>query len=138
MSENIASSTWFGARPSLSQTRSYSLSVRPSASASLSEGADKAHRPEDQQAVVGAGEGVHGVLGVGHEPEDVARLVADAGDVVQRPVVVPRVAQDDLIGDRVEGGGVVAAGRVLDRDREPLAGGRLARERRVGVDDLEL
>src|SRR5689334_5336152 len=105
MSENIASSTWFGARPSLSQTSSYSGSVSPRAMASLSDGsADKAHRPEDQQAVVGTRERVDGVLGVGHEPEDVARLVADAGDVVERAVVVGRVAQHDLVGDPVEVG----------------------------------
>src|SRR4051795_8623896 len=108
MSENMASSTWLGARPSLSQTRAYSASVRPSATASSSDGADKAHRAEDQQAVVGAGERVDGVLGVGHEPEDVARLVAHAGDVVGRAVVVGRVAQHDLVGDRVEVGRVVA------------------------------
>src|ERR1700755_2608363 len=107
MSENIASSTWFGARPSLSRTSAYSLSVSPSARASSSVGADKAHRPEDQQAVVGARERVDGVLGMGHEPEDVARLVADARDVPGRPVVVRGVAEDDLVGDRVEVGRVV-------------------------------
>src|SRR5690349_8067622 len=136
MSENIASSTWLGARPSLSQTRAYSGSVRPSARASLSVGADKAHRPEDQQSVVGSRERVDGVLGVGHEPEDVARLVADTGDVARRAVVVLGVAQNDLVGDGVEVGRVVAAGRVLDRNREVLALTRLARERGVGGDDL--
>src|SRR4051794_24461125 len=140
MSENIASSTWLGARPSLSQTSSYSSAVSPSAIASLSKGSvsDKAHRAEDQEAVVGTGQGVDRVLGVRHEAEDVAGLVADAGDVLHRAVVVVGVAEHDLVGDRVEVGGVVAAGRVLDRDRQLLARPRLARERRLGVDDLEV
>src|SRR4051812_47224536 len=120
MSENIASSTWLGARPSLSQTSVYSASVRPSAMASLSPGWDKAHRAEDQQPVVGPGERVDRVLGVGHEPEDVARLVADPGDVARGAVVVGRVAEHDLVVDRVEVRRVVAARRVLDRDRELL------------------
>src|SRR4051794_37749183 len=107
MSENIASSTWLGVRPSLSQTRAYSSGVSPSATASSSVGEDTRHRAEDHEAVVRAGERIHGVLGMGHEPEDVARLVADAGDVARRAVVVARVAEHDLVGDRVEVGRVV-------------------------------
>src|SRR3954453_9142185 len=139
MSENIASSTWLGSRPSLSQTRRYSSAVRPRATASSSVGKSccTRHRLEDRQAVGGAGERVDRVLGVRHEPEDVARLVAHAGDVALRAVVIGRVAQDDLVGDRVEVGVVVEAGRVLDGDRQALPDRRLARERRVGVDDLE-
>src|SRR3954451_17309946 len=100
MSENMASSTWLGARPSLSQTRTYSLSVSPRAIASSSDGADKAHRAEDQEAVVRPRQRVDRVLGMGHEPEDVARLVADAGDAARRAVVVLGVAEDHLVGDR--------------------------------------
>src|SRR4051812_13448624 len=134
MSENIASSTWLGARPSFSQTSAYSASVRPRATASSSPGGDiavtrsrgrpdalgrdvagwdKAHRPEDDQAVLRPRERVHRVLGMRHEPEDVARLVADAGDVARRAVMIGRIAQDHLVGDGVEVGREVAAGRVL-------------------------
>src|SRR3954471_9328029 len=109
-SENIASSTWLGARPSLSRIRSYSARVRPSATASSTPGSVPAsggdapihrlgHRREDRKAVGrDAGERVDGVLGVGHEPEHVALRVADAGDVAQRPVRVRvgRIAQHDL------------------------------------------
>src|SRR3954468_3919987 len=133
MSENIASSTWLGSRPSLSQTRRYSSAVSPRATASSRLGSNccMRHRPEDGQAIGGAGQRVDGVLGVRHQAEDVARLVAHARDVALRAVVVGGVAQHDLILDGVEVRRVVAARGVLDRDREPLAGARLARERRV-------
>src|SRR4051812_19710350 len=115
MSENIASSTWLGARPSLSQTSRYSSSVRPRASASSSAGSNAGmrHRAEDHETVVGARERVDRVLGVGHEPEDVALLVAHAGDVALGAVVVDGVAQDHLAAvlQRVEVGRVEAAGR---------------------------
>src|SRR4051812_36696514 len=140
MSENIASSTWLGSRPSLSQTRWYSSAVRPSAMASSTLGSNccMRHRAEDGEAVGRAGQRVDRVLGVGHQAEDVARLVAHAGDPALRAVVVGGVAQDDLLAEGVEVRRVVAAGGVLDGDRERLPGARLARERRVGVDDLEL
>src|SRR4051812_42103698 len=92
-SENIASSTWLGSRPSLSRIRSYSALVSPSATASSTPGRTPAsggdapihrlrHRREYGQAVSGATrEGVDRVLGVRHEAEDVAAGVAHAGDV---------------------------------------------------------
>src|SRR5690606_21356794 len=47
---------------------------------------------------VGAETGLGGVLGVRHEPHDVARLVRDAGDVAQRAVRVhARVAEGDEV-----------------------------------------
>ena len=62
------------------------------------------------------------MLGVGHEADDVAGGVADAGDVGQGAVgvVAGGVAEDDLAGGG-QGGGVVvdvAALAVLDRDGE--------------------
>src|SRR3954467_6161825 len=130
MSENIASSTWLGSRPSLSQTRWYSSAVRPRATASSTLGSNccMRHRAEDGQAVRRAGQRVDRVLGVGHQAEDVARLVAHARDAALGAVVIGDVAQHDLLLDGVEVGRVVAAGGVLDRDRQPLAGARLARE----------
>src|SRR5919107_1093526 len=109
-SENIASSTWLGARPSLSRISSYSARVSPSATASSTPGSTPAsggdapihrlgHRREDRKAVRrDAGELVDGVLGMGHQTEDVALWIADARDVAQRAVGIRagRVAQDDL------------------------------------------
>src|SRR3954470_22885798 len=154
-SENIASSTWFGGRSSLSQISSYSARVSPSASASSTPGRtpasggdapiDRLGHPREQLPPVGGGTGqlVDRVLGVRHEPEDVARLVADAGDVGERAVRVRAVGipQDDLAGGlhpvELARWQVVAPGRVLDRDRQPLALDARARERRAGVDDLD-
>src|SRR3954447_24242036 len=105
MSENIASSTSLGGRPSRSRMPSYSASVSPSSRACSSPGSDSdvllevlMDRGEDLQAVDRAGERIDGVLGMGHEPEDVARRVAHAGDVAQRAVgvVAGRVAEQDL------------------------------------------
>src|SRR5436190_2541392 len=117
MSENIASSTSPGSRPSRSTRRVYSSGVRPSSTAraawSGNEGAVKAL--EELQAVGAARERVDGVLGVRHEPEHVALGVAHPGDVVLRPVgvVAGGVAQDHLLlWHRV--GRVEAAGGVLD------------------------
>src|SRR3954454_8397833 len=148
-SENIASSTSLGSRPpSSSQTSSYSRSVRPSASACSSPGTacvaasgmdgptHPSHRLEDRQPVGRrAAQLVDRVLGVRHEPEHVAGLVAHARDVVLRAVRVlaGRVAQHDLLRVHVA---EVAAGRVLDRDRQPLAA--RARERGVAVHDVEV
>src|SRR5437868_6218854 len=53
-------------------------------------------RGEDQRAVRGAEERVDRVLGMRHEAHDVAALVADAGDVVDRAVARLGVAQHDL------------------------------------------
>ena len=59
---------------------------------------------EDSQAVgpgartglrVGTETGLHGVLGVGHESDDVAAFIAYAGDVAGRAVGVAHVAEDD-------------------------------------------
>ena len=99
-------------------------------------------RLEQPPAVGRAGERVDRVLGVRHQAHHVAARVADAGDVVHArrsgsarrrsgarsgpPASVPRRRE-------------VAAGRVLDRDREALARRARARERRVGgLDDLDL
>src|SRR3954471_11673446 len=110
----MASSTWLGARPSLSQTRAYSARVRPRATASSTEGRRSADtfaqdRLEQVQAVGRAGERVDRVLRVGHQPDDVAGLVAHARDVVLGAVgVLPGgVAQHDL--GRVEALREVAA-----------------------------
>src|SRR3954449_10242022 len=96
MSEKTASSTSLGSRSIFAQMSSNSASVSPSASARST--VRMGHREEDLQAVGRAGERIDGVLGVRHEPEDVAGLVADAGDVVRRAVgvCVLRVAQEDL------------------------------------------
>src|SRR3712207_6118168 len=82
ISENIASSTWFGGRRIFSQTRSCSARVRLSATASGAvgsaaaleggPGARQCEGLEQREAVDGARELVHGVLRVGHQPQDVA------------------------------------------------------------------
>src|SRR5436309_1919583 len=126
-SEYIASSSTFGGPPCFSQTSSYSCSVSPSASASATVGSvaladisrgrpslraawpcrrsygggldSDADRLKDLQPVRRAARQLlDRVLGVRHQAEHVARLVADAGDVVDRAVeVLPRrIAQDDL------------------------------------------
>src|SRR5207237_685144 len=99
ITEYIASSARLGSRPRVSTTRSYSSSVRPSdrwsgseskgatvVSATLS--ADPLEGPfeerlEQRLAPGGAGVGVDGVLGVRHEPDDVAPVVAEPGDRVR-------------------------------------------------------
>src|SRR5947208_3660386 len=106
MSENMASSTSLGSRPSLSPIRAYSASVRPSSRwrAGAASGVDEpgdmlADRLEELQPVARTRQGIDRVLGMGHEAEDVARLVDDPGDVVERAVgvVAGRVAQRDLV-----------------------------------------
>src|SRR3954471_13159719 len=110
MSENIASSTWFGGRPSLATTRAYSSRVRPRATASCAVGSVSAsggdtrlhrgrHPGEERESVGGAAhEHVDGVLGVRHQAEHVAALVEDARDGARRAVegLAVDVAQDDL------------------------------------------
>ena len=83
------------------------------------------------------------MLGVGHEAEDVAALVADARDVGDGAVrVLARlVPEQDLtgrveLGDRL-GVGEPAAVAVLHGDRERLALGAAGGERAVGARDLE-
>ena len=167
-SEYIASSTRLGARPCLAHTSSYSARVSPSASASSTLGGAsatavdggvravpqrtralhrEAHRLEDPQPVGGAADQlVDRVLGVGHQPEHVARLVAHAGDVVQRAVEVlaRRVAQHDLAArlaspSSVCSGGVVAPPRVLGGDAQARRRARTRGERRCRASrDLEL
>src|ERR1044072_5635741 len=97
MSENTASSTSLGSRPIFAQMRSNSLEVSPSASARST--VRMGHREEDLQPVVGPGQRVDGVLGMRHEPEDVAGVVAHARDVVRRPVGVGAggVTQENLV-----------------------------------------
>src|SRR5438270_506110 len=142
ISEYIASSSTFGARPCNSQISSYSAAVSPSASASLTPGVASltrsalsgkralerlAHRAQDAETVARAAEElVDSVLGVGHQPEDVAPLAAHAGDVAQRAVEVlaARVAEHDLplgLEPRERAlVGVVAAARVLGGDAQVL------------------
>ena len=69
--------------------------------------------------MVGAEERVDGVLRVRHEPHDVARLVADAGDRVDGSVRVVEVAEDDLRRVEIRRRDVAAVA-VLDRDDEAL------------------
>src|SRR5262249_17505005 len=101
----------FGARPMPSAMRLNSSAVSPWSPASLSVGAvvicssamlpfrSLRHcrfvnafgqscddRAEDSQTVLAADRGFDGVLRMGHQPEDIAFAVADAGDVVQRAV----------------------------------------------------
>ena len=52
---------------------------------------------EQQRAVAGAEQRVDRVLRMGHQPEDVARLVAHARHVADGAVAVLRVAKDELI-----------------------------------------
>src|SRR5215213_135949 len=144
-SENIASSTWFGARPSLSRISAYSSRVSPSATASPTDGSALGGDAltdrglEQLQPVGRAGERVDRVLGVRHEPDDVALGVRDAGDVVGRPVgvAVVRVAEDHVEVGELLVGDVVAPARVLDRDGEDLAGLARRRPRRTVADDLD-
>ena len=90
--------------PSFSQISSYSASVRPSsrcleaAQAGTRSAPWSHHRGEEAQPVGRAGERVDRVLGMRHQADDVAGLVAHAGDVARRAVgVVPgRVAEDHL------------------------------------------
>ena len=103
------------------------------------------HGAEEDAAVGAAGQlGLHGVLRVRHHAEHVARLVADAGDVVERAVGVGAlgplaggvdVAHDDLVvglhlleGRRVDR---VVALVVLDDDAQHVALRAGAGERRV-------
>src|SRR5947208_1794325 len=104
----MASSTWLGARPSLSQTSAYSSRVSPSATALSTVGRVSAdaltqHGLEEMQPVGRAGQRIDRVLRVGHEPDDVAGLVAHARNVVLRTVGVlaGSVAKDDLGGIEV-------------------------------------
>ena len=89
--------------------RSYSASVRPSSRCGAVSGAahgdrrdGERERLEQPAAVGGAGERVDRVLGVRHQPEHVALLVAHARDVVLRAVgVLPgRVAEHHLLRRR--------------------------------------
>src|SRR5436305_2945825 len=135
----MASSTSPGSRSSNSTIRSYSESVSPSWRWRLdgdAVGDMGGDRFEDPQPVDRAGQGVHSVLGVRHQPEDVPLLVADAGDVVLRSVgiLTRRVAENHMYGLR----GVEPSRGVLDRDREAIAGRAGAGERRVRVDHLQL
>src|SRR5947209_744571 len=155
MSDNIASSVIAGSRLSPATISSYSASVRPSSrwvagaawgaiGAELTPASDEravgdvsADGLEDRQPAGRARQRVHRVLGMRHEPEDVALLVADAGDVVERSVgiLAGGVAQQHLLGvqdpRQLLVGRVVATGGVLDGDRQPLAG--LAATREGGV-----
>src|SRR5215204_4317050 len=117
-----------------------------------SSGVDGSGQDRLEQAPAGGGaeEGVDGVLGVGHEADDVAGRVADPGDVGQGAVgvVAGGVAEDDLAGGG-KGGGVVvdvAAFAVLDRDgqgpaggagRGPGGGGGLDRDLDLAADEAE-
>ena len=79
------------------------------------------------------------MLGVRHQPEHVARGVADPRDVVLRAVGVLAggVTEHDLaLVQRPRG--IEAAGGVLDRDREPISPRARAREGGVGIHDLDL
>ena len=96
-------------------------------------------RAQQHDAVVATEDGVAGPLGVRHQPDDVAGLVADAGDVVEAAVRVLHVADDDAVvgpelGQRLGVAHVVAL-EVVDRDAQHVAGARRAREhRRVRLD----
>src|SRR3954447_4470913 len=151
MSENMASSTSLGSRPSLSRISVYSASVRPSSRwrPATASGVDEAggmlaDRLEERKAVARARQRVDGVLGMGHEPEDVARLVDPPGDVGERAVrvVAGGVGERDLalvdeplvhLGRRPP-----TTGGVLDRDGEGVAPRARARERRAAVDHRDV
>src|SRR5947209_14858960 len=96
---NMASSTPFGSRPRRSTISAYSSSVSPSSRcrvlAAIGETLDeeavanvRLDRLEDLQPVGGPGKGIDGVLGMRHQPEHVAALIADGGDVVLRAIRV--------------------------------------------------
>ena len=64
------------------------------------------HRAENLQAIVAAEQGVIGPLWMRHQPDDIASLVADASDVVERTIGIRLVglypmsvgvAENDLI-----------------------------------------
>src|SRR5947209_7000192 len=129
ISDSIASSTPFGSRSSSSTIRSYSRSVSPSSLWRLSNNSVIDLRPdrlEGAQAVGRAGQWVDRVLGVRHQAEHIALLIAHAGDVILGPIGVlsGRITQQRV--HRI--GGVIAAGGVLDGHRQPLASRARARE----------
>src|SRR4051812_24081208 len=91
----MASSTSLGSRPSFSQTSAYSSRVRPSATAcstpgttAVSDTGELRRAREKLEPVLRTMQQVDGVLGVGHQADDVARLVGHAGDVLLRAVGV--------------------------------------------------
>src|SRR5829696_2947480 len=104
----MASSTSLGSRASLSTIRSYSESVRPSSrwresaaapgpggeclSISVISGIRWSEEAAEYLEAVGrTGQSVHRVLRVRHQPEHVAGLVHDSGDVPRGSVrVLPR------------------------------------------------
>src|SRR5512136_976322 len=106
MTEKMPSSTRFGSRPMSSTMSRYSSSVRLCWSRRLLSimaglfcgGGTAAGRTaplqaeddglEDPPAVGAAEDPLGSPLRMGHEPEDVARLVPDAGDGVERAVDV--------------------------------------------------
>ena len=156
-SENTASSTALGSRPSRSTMRRVSSSVRPRARAS-----DEEARVSSAAAVLTPLTGESAVnsrspsvdpvsasvacSGCGIRPSTLPFSLRDAGDVAGRAVrvVAGRVAQHELAVclELVEllGRGEPAAGRVLDRQREDLTGLRPAGEHGAIVldDDVDL
>src|SRR5512136_335971 len=152
MTEKMPSSTRFGSLPMSSTMSRYSSSVRLCWSRRLLSimagllrgGRAAAGRPaplqaendglEDPPAVGAAEDPLGGPFGMGHEPEDVAPLVADAGDGLEGAVDVGRrghlavgvaIAEDDLapLFDLPEDArrSVVAPVEVGDGDAQDLA-----------------
>src|SRR5512135_2269705 len=153
MTENTPSSVEFGSRQTVLMIVWYSSGVMPwlATSSGVTAGwanfstaasdmggcplrAGRGDRSENLRAVLAAEKLAAGVFRVRHEAEDVAPLVADAGDIFQRAVGIGGrrrlafgvdVAQQNLPvfaqalqGRRV---GVVTAFAVLDRHFEQLA-----------------
>src|SRR5436309_1191639 len=150
MTEYIASSVSVGRRPRIARMRWYSSSFSPSSANGCSaSGAAMADSTVSYDAIASGthetlqrghehrqpidartGQWVDGVLGVWHEPDDVARLVADPGDVAAAAIRVDAdITEHDpaggleLVKRRVVGDVLTLA--VLERDHNRRPDGEL-------------
>ena len=89
VSANVLQAAGISARPQLDRDQ---LRLRHARTAAALE-----QRAQQDQPVFGAQQRMRGPLGVRHQPDHVAGLVGDAGDVVDRAVGVVQVAQHDPV-----------------------------------------
>src|SRR5438309_1394739 len=173
----MPSSSWLGSRRRSSMIRSYSSRVkatsRSTASSTRADAVSSAIRPladhartglscgedalraldnaaEDGEAVFRAEQVLAAALGVRHHSQDIALLVDDPGDVVDRPIGIgcgidfsirTAVAEYDplLVLQPDDGGGIgkVVALAVRHRNLQHLSLATLTREGRCGVLDTD-